>query len=178
MRAFIYQIPPAFNHTQLRYYLLTLYLGTRFIVLLSEVTMSTSNALTIGKLASRGGVNIETIRYYERRGLLPKPSRAASGYRLYADDAVRWLRFIKQAQLLGFSLTEIQELLSLRMRPGTTCGDIKQRAHQKIAAVDQKIEDLRRIKSALTKLAAACRGKGPTSECPILEALDSVKDSQ
>ena len=135
--------------------------------------MNSPALLRIGKLASEGGVNIGTIRYYERRGLLITAQRARSGYRLYADDAVRRLHFIRQAQLLGFSLNEIQELLSLRMRRGTTCADIRQRARQKIAAVDKKIEDLRRIKSALTKLAAACRGTGPTSECPILEALES-----
>ena len=140
--------------------------------------MSIPNNLTIGKLASRGGVNVQTIRYYERSGLLPKPSRAASGYRLYADDAVRRLSFIKHAQFLGFSLSEIQELLSLRMQPGTTCADIRQRARQKIAAVEKRIADLQRIKGALTKLAAACRGNGPTSDCPILEALESGKDQQ
>ncbi len=140
--------------------------------------MSNASALTIGKLASRGGVNVQTMRYYERSGLLPKPARAASGYRLYTDDAVRRLSFIKQAQLLGVSLSEIQELLSLRMQAGTTCADIRQRARQKIAAVDKKIEDLRRIKGALTKLAAACRGNGPTSDCPILEALENKKDQQ
>ena len=140
--------------------------------------MSHSNALTIGKLAGRGGVSVQTIRYYERSGLLPKPSRAASGYRLYAHDAVRRLTFIKEAQRLGFSLGEIQDLLSLRMQSGTTCADIRQQARQKIVAVDKKIEDLQRIKSALTKLAAACRGNGPTSDCPILEALESGKDSQ
>lgn len=140
--------------------------------------MSIANVLTIGKLASRGGVSVQTIRYYERSGLLPKPSRASSGYRLYADDAVRRLTFIKQAQLLGFSLSEIQDLLSLRMEPGTTCGDIRNRARQKIAGVNRKIEDLQRIKNALTKLAAACRGNGPTSDCPILEALESGKDQQ
>ena len=139
--------------------------------------MSIPNALTIGKLASRGGVNVQTIRYYERSGLLPKPLRGASGYRLYADDAVRRLSFIKQAQQLGFTLTEIHELLSLRMRPGTTCADIRQRARNKIVAVEQKIENLRTIKRALTKLAAACRGNGPTSDCPILEALENKKDS-
>lgn len=137
--------------------------------------MTNANTLTIGKLANRGGVNVQTIRYYERSGLLPAPSRTASGYRLYADDAVRRLSFIRQAQFLGFSLSEIQELLSLRMESGTTCADIRQRAQHKIVAVDRKIEDLRRIKSALTKLAAACRGNGPTSDCPILEALESGK---
>ena len=98
--------------------------------------MSNPNVLTISKLADCGGVNLTTIRYYERRGLLLKPSRSASGYRLYTDDAVRRLRFIKQAQLLGFSLTEVRELLSLRMQSDTTCADIKLRAKEKIAAVE------------------------------------------
>ena len=95
------------------------------------------------------------------RGLLPAPARSASGYRLYADDAVRRLQFIRQAQLLGFSLAEIQDLLSLRMQPGTTCADIRMRAKEKISAVEKKIEDLERIKNALTTLASSCRGKGP-----------------
>ena len=109
---------------------------------------------------------------------MPKPSRAASGYRLFAHEAVRRLKFIKQAQRLGFSLGEIQDLLSLRMQSGTTCADIRQRARKKILGVSQKIEDLQRIKGALTELAAACRGNGPTSDCPILEALESGKDPQ
>ena len=87
------------------------------------------------------------------------------------------MRFIRQAQLLGFSLTEIQDLLSLRMHPDTTCADIRMHAKEKITAVDLKIADLQRIKNALTKLASACRGKGPTSECPILDALESTEDS-
>lgn len=135
--------------------------------------MKIPDALTIGKLARHGGVNIMTIRYYERRGLLPAPSRTASGYRLYADDAVRRLQFIRQAQLLGFSLTEIQDLLSLRMRPGTTCADIRMRAKEKITAVEKKIGDLERSKNALTALASACHGKGPTTDCPMLEALET-----
>lgn len=140
--------------------------------------MSIANALTIGKLAGRSGVSVQTVRYYERSGLLPKPSRAASGYRLYAHDAIGRLTFIKQAQQLGFSLSEIQDLLSLRMQSGTTCADVRQRAREKIIAVSKKIEELQRIRSALTKLAAACRGKGPTAECPILEAMESGQDAQ
>ncbi len=130
-------------------------------------------SLTIGKAAEQGGVNVQTIRYYERRGLLPLPVRSAAGYRKYSDDAIRRLRFIRQAQSLGFSLSEIEELLSLRMQAGATCGDIRKRARQKIATVNQKIGELQRIKDALSKLATACRGEGPTSECPILEALES-----
>ena len=171
-------MPQSVPHRTSYLALLTLYLGIGFIVLFPEVVMSHANTLTIGKLASRGGVNVQTIRYYERSGLLPEPRRATSGYRLYTDDAVRRLNFIKQAQLLGFSLSEIQELLSLRIESGTTCADVRQRARQKIVGVDTKIEDLQRIKRALTKLVATCRGNGPTSECPILDALESRKDPQ
>ena len=140
--------------------------------------MSDAELLTRGKLANCGGVNIATIRYYEKRGLLPDAPRSRSGYRLYADDALRRLHFIRQAQLLGFSLDEIGELLSLRMQPGTTCADIRQRARRKIETVDSKIQDLQRIKQALTKLAAACQGEGPTSECPILESLEGARNTQ
>ncbi len=135
--------------------------------------MSEPEVLTRGKLAGRGGVNIATIRYYEKRGLLPAAPRSRAGYRLYAGDALRRLHFIRQAQVLGFSLDEIQELLSLRMQSGTTCADVRQRANEKISAVDRKIADLKRIRNALATLASACRGKGPTSECPILEALET-----
>ena len=81
--------------------------------------------------------------------------------------------FVRKAQLLGFSLQEIGELLALRMQPGSSCAQVRHRARDKIAAVDEKISDLGRIRSALAKLAAACRGNGPTSECPILEGLDA-----
>ena len=134
--------------------------------------MRNPDSLTIGKVADQGGVKVQTIRYYERRGLLPKPARTAAGYRTYSDDAVRRLRFIRQAQALGFSLSEIEELLSLRVRSGTTCGDIRKRARQKITMVNDKIEELQRIKDALSRLAKACTGQGPTAECPILEALE------
>ena len=140
-----------------------------------KTDMRNPQLLTIGKVADRGGVRVQTIRYYERRGLLPKPARTASGYRKYSDEAVRRLQFIRRAQALGFSLGEIEELLSLRMQPGTTCGDIRKRARQKIATVNDKIEELQRIRDALGKLAAACKGQGPTSECPILEALESER---
>jgi MerR family mercuric resistance operon transcriptional regulator len=140
--------------------------------------MSDANGLTIGKLASRAGVSAQSIRYYERSGLLPKPARTDTGYRIYSDAAVRSLRFIKHAQVLGFSLTEIQKLLSLRTQPDTTCADIRQRACQKIVAVDKKIEDLQRIKGALTKLVATCPGDIPVGECRIIEALESGSNEQ
>lgn len=135
--------------------------------------MRTTESMTIGKVAIQSGVKVPTIRYYERRGLLPKPVRAESGYRRYSDAVIHRLRFIKQAQGLGFSLREIEELLSLRMRPGTTCADIRKRAHRKISIIDQKIRELQQVNNALRKLAKACQGKGPSSECPILEALES-----
>jgi len=137
--------------------------------------MSSPERLTRGKLAGRSGVNIATIRYYENRGLLPQAPRTRSGYRVYDGDALRRLQFIRQAQALGFTLEEIGDLLSLRMQPGTTCSDIRMRAKEKIAAIENRIRDLQRIRSALTGLAAACRGDGPTSECPILEALETER---
>lgn len=129
--------------------------------------------LTVGQLAKGAEVNIETIRYYERRAILPKPPRRESGYRQYPPEAVEQIRFIRRAQKLGFSLKEIGELLSLRIDPDTTSADIKRRAETKVADIDARIRDLKRMKAVLVKLAAACRGRGPTSECPILEALES-----
>lgn len=140
--------------------------------------MSHQELLTRGKLAQRGGVNIATIRYYEKRGLLPEAPRTRSGYRIYAGDALRRLHFIRQAQVLGFTLEEIGELLSLRMQPGTTCADIRMRAKEKLSAVEKKIRDLQRIKQALTRLAVACQGEGPTNGCPILESLDGGSDDE
>lgn len=131
--------------------------------------------LTTGRLASQGGVNLETVRYYERRGLLPKPLRTPAGYRTFDVEAVRRLRFIKQAQGLGFSLKEIKELLALRVDPRTSCADVRRRAEVKIADIEEKLRALRSMKRALVGLAAACRGRGPVSVCPILEALEETR---
>lgn len=128
--------------------------------------------LTVGKVAKEASVNIETIRFYEKKGLLPKPPRSRSGYRQYSPETVSRVRFIKRSQELGFSLEEIAELLSLRVEPGTTCGDVKRKAEEKLGDIEKKIRDLKQMKSALSSLASRCRGKGPTSECPILEHLD------
>jgi MerR family mercuric resistance operon transcriptional regulator len=135
-----------------------------------------SMQLTISRLAKQSGVKVETVRYYEHLGLLKKPPRSTAGYRLYPIEAARRILFIKQAQLLGFSLKEILELLSLRVDPHTTCGDIKRRAESKLASIEEKIQSLQRMKQALMKVSASCRGRGPTSECPILEALNCNKD--
>jgi MerR family mercuric resistance operon transcriptional regulator len=131
------------------------------------------DGLTIGKVARGAGLAIDTVRYYEREGLLEKPARTTSGYRHYTTDAVARLRFIRQAKDLGFSLSEIKELLALRVAPGKSCADVRARAETKIADVEQRIAQLGRMKRALMKLASACSGRGPTSECPILEALEN-----
>lgn len=130
------------------------------------------NALSTSNLARQGGVNLETIRYYERRGLLPKPPRTPAGYRTFDPEAVRRIRFIKQAQALGFSLKEIRELLSLRLDPRRSCGDVRARAEAKLADIEEKIASLHAMKETLARFIAACSGRGPISACPILEALD------
>jgi len=129
-------------------------------------------SFTIGQLARLSGVGVETIRYYEREALMPRPPRRASGYRKYGDDAVTRLRFIRHAKELGFNLRDIKGLLALRITPGTTCVDVRKRAEAKLADVRAKLEMLKRIEAALVKLTAACRGRGPTSACPILDALE------
>lgn len=128
--------------------------------------------LTIGQVAAAAAVNVQTIRYYERRGLFTAPRRTASGYRQYAEEAVVRLRFIKHAQELGFSLNEIQELLALRVRHGAACDPVERRTRQKIEVVESKIRDLERIRQTLEQLAAACAARRPTDDCPILEALE------
>ncbi|MBI3264102.1 MAG: MerR family DNA-binding protein [Acidobacteria bacterium] len=130
-------------------------------------------ALTIGQVARQAGVGVETVRFYERQGLLDAPPRRASGYRQYAPEMVARLQFIRRAKELGFALKEIRELLSLRVAPETTCGDIKQQAEAKMADIDAKLRDLQRMKMALAQLVDACSGSGPTSQCPILDALES-----
>ncbi len=127
--------------------------------------------LTSGQLAKRAGVNLQTVHYYERRGILPKPTRRESGYRQYPESAVARIQFVKRAQELGFNLKEIQELLNLRVDPETPCAVVKRRADLKVIEVEEMLRSLKRIKKALNKLAASCSGRGPIGECPILEAL-------
>ena len=132
--------------------------------------------LTIGQVAAAADVNIQTIRYYERRGLFPTPRRTPAGYRQYAGDAVARLRFIKHAQELGFSLKEIQELLGLRVRHGAACDAVERKTREKIELVQERIRDLHRMKRTLERLAAACAARQPTDDCPILEALEDHGD--
>jgi Hg(II)-responsive transcriptional regulator len=131
-----------------------------------------AQSLTTGALAKAAGVNVETLRFYERKGLLRKPPRKASGYREYPSGDVRHIRFIKRAQELGFSLVEIKELLALRVRPGTTPAEVKAHAEEKLADIRRRIASLRAMEEALKKLTDACSGQGPMSECPILHHLE------
>jgi Zn(II)-responsive transcriptional regulator len=132
---------------------------------------------TIGWLAREAGVRVDTIRYYERRGLIPLPSRRDSGYREYTDEDLARVRFIRRAKDLGFSLAEIAELLNLKVDKRKTCADVKREAERKRAQIDRRIVELRRMRDALKSLAAACRGEGPTSECPILDNVDQAPGS-
>jgi len=134
-------------------------------------------SLTISQVAGAARVNVQTIRYYERRGLFPAPRRSSSGYRQYAADAVARLRFIKHAQDLGFSLTEIEDLLGLRVRHGAACDAVERKTRAKIQLVQQKIAGLQRVKRTLEHLAAACSARRPTDECPILDALEDHGDA-
>lgn len=127
--------------------------------------------MTISQTARRAGVNAQTLRYYERRGLLPHPSRRASGYRDYPDEAVRIVRFIKRAQDLGFSLDEIEELIRLRGVPARERHRVRALAEHKITDIEAKIARLRSMRRALTTLVDACR-RGEAANCPIVEALD------
>ena len=129
--------------------------------------------MRIGKVAKQVGITVEAIRFYEKKGLIEPPGRNESGYRDYPEDAVQLVSFIKRAKELGFSLKEIKDLMSLRYTPGTTCSEVKEQTEVKIADIDRKVEDLLRIKKALTELVSVCPGQGPLNHCSIMEALES-----
>jgi MerR family mercuric resistance operon transcriptional regulator len=132
--------------------------------------------LTIGQLARRARVNRETVRYYERRRLLQRPSRSIAGYRVFPDAAIKRLRFIRRAKMLGFSLEEIKELLALRVGSIDTCDRVRERNLIKIADIDRKIEALRQIRTSLNSLVTACSRRRKTNECPILDSLEAGGD--
>ncbi len=126
---------------------------------------------TVGALAQQAGVNIETIRYYERRGLLKKPSRGASRWRRYDEDAVRTVVFVKRAQRLGFTLDEISELLKLRAsKSERACSRVQTKARQKLDEIDEKIRDLEAMRAALASLSRRC-APDDAGSCPVLDAL-------
>jgi MerR family transcriptional regulator, copper efflux regulator len=129
--------------------------------------------LTIGGLAKQAHVNRETVRYYERRRLLPRAARSLSGYRVFSDDAIRRLRFIRHAQALGFSLGEIRDLLALRVNSMDTCDRVRQRTEKKMADIEQKIQSLVAMKDSLSELVTACSRRRRTKACPILDSLEA-----
>lgn len=135
-------------------------------------------ALKIGVVAERGGVNLQTIRYYEREGLLPEPPRLQSGYRMFPEDTVRRVQFIKRAQDLGFTLAEIRELLALRIDHKRNSSEVRTLAQEKMAAIEKKIRTLKKMKQVLGDLTERCSGCGPSDECPILESIDSEEALQ
>ena len=125
--------------------------------------------ITIGKLAKACDVKTDTVRYYENQDLLTVSGRTEAGYRLYGSETIDRLRFIKRAQALGFTLKEIKDLLQLSDKPEADCEDVRQRAQQKIAEIEQRIADLNEIKKSLHELSVFCPGKGkPLNECNIL----------
>jgi MerR family copper efflux transcriptional regulator len=130
-----------------------------------------ASSLTIGAVAKRAGVAIDTIRYYERERLLPEPLRRASGYRSYDEGAVVQLRFIRRAKALGFTLEEIRELLALSHDRQRGVKAVKQRAQQRLDAIEQRIAELQRVRDGLAELVACCPGHGKPEACPILRAL-------
>jgi MerR family copper efflux transcriptional regulator len=130
------------------------------------------SALTIGELAKRIGVNVETLRYYERLDLLSPSTRKPSSYRVYGLSELRRLHFIKNAQALGFTLQEIAEFLNLRIGSAAVCGDVRRKTQVKLRQVEKKIADLRSLARSLRKLIRSCEAEQITDQCPILESLE------
>jgi len=130
---------------------------------------NSSPGITIGRLAERAGVHIETVRYYQHLGLMSMPARPAGSIRRYGLDAVQRLRFIKRAQELGFSLDEVR--LLLKLSAGEHCAETRTLAEQKMRLVEKKLADLRGIQSALNKLVRACGTGRKGHGCPIIENL-------
>ena len=132
----------------------------------------TNDTLSTSEVADRAGVNVQTVRYYERRGLLPEPPRSEQGHRQYGVEHVDRIRFVKRAQDLGFTLDEAEELLQLRVTPEADRADVRAKTEAKLSEVRDRIRDLRRIEQTLEELVEKCEGHGSTSECPILHAIE------
>ena len=133
--------------------------------------------LTIGKLAALSKTSADTLRYYEREGLIEPADRSDGGYRLYDKDSARRIGFIKQAQQCGFTLTEIRDLLALRSRSAACCGDVRKLAMEKRLQLEQKIRAMKSMSRALDHLIADCADEAqPIGECTILAALERISD--
>jgi len=128
----------------------------------------------IGQVARAAGVAVDTVRYYEREGLLPRTSRSASGYRQYSPADIARVRFIRQAKALGFTLDDIAELLSLQDGGGLR-EQVRARAQDRVAELDRRISELTAIRDALAALVKQCHGTGPVAACPIIEGVQAVR---
>lgn len=128
--------------------------------------------LTIGQVAKRAGVTHDTIRLYERYGLIEKPERAPNGYRQYTEEVINRLRFINRAKVMGFTLKEIAELLEIRRTSQNTCDDMHEQATLKLTDVDQKLSELQQLRQALKKVIDTCEQQKPGSPCPLLNLLE------
>jgi Hg(II)-responsive transcriptional regulator len=133
--------------------------------------------MRIGEVAAQAGVNVETLRYYERRGLLGTPLRRPSGYRDYTPETIAVIRFVKRAQELGFTLDEVDDLLRLRRDKEGRCADVRAAATAKMLDIDSRLRHLRAMKHALEVLVRSCARDGAARACPILEALDDTRES-
>lgn len=133
-------------------------------------------SMSIGRVAQAAGVGVETVRFYEKEGLIPEPPRRMSGYRQYPTSTVKRLAFIRRAKELGFTLREIRELLDLRVHPDRACEPVREAAAAKIVQVERRIADLLRLKAVLQILVGACQEVRETDECPILNALEGGDD--
>lgn len=136
------------------------------------------SAMSIGQLAKSAQVGVDTVRFYEKQGLMPRVTRRASGYREYRADDVRRLQFIRRAKELGFSLEEIAEVLALKSQPVRSVEKVKVVARQKLLQVDSKIVELQRLRKVLAELVAACPGHGTPEACPILRAFDTQEGAE
>jgi Hg(II)-responsive transcriptional regulator len=132
-------------------------------------------SMTIGTLAEKAGVNVPTVRYYERRGIIPEPPRTSSGYRQYEEGVVHRIRFIRRAQNLGFTLEEIEELLALRVEDPDACDAVERATRARLESVESKIAELERLQAVLTRLVRSCEERQTTEECPMLATLEERK---
>ena len=128
--------------------------------------------MTIGKIAKKTALNVQTIRFYERAGLLEEAKRTPAGYRQFEENTVERIEFIRKAQKIGYSLEEIRELLSLSVSKENPCDRVRLMTEAKIVEINEKMRDLRELKSRLERLVGQCVAGGPEGNCPILESLN------
>lgn len=140
-----------------------------------NTTAAPEHSYTIGTLARAAGINVETVRYYSRRGLLTPPPKPVGGVRRYPPDTIDRLRFIKRAKQLGFTLTEIRELLAISVG---NCQDVRARAERKRAQIEAQLRDLNALKKTLDRLIVSCRGARQSPPCPIIAALTDNRDQE